>query len=313
MDTIKNYLENIFARLPKTKAIIKLKEDMLNNMNDKYQELKDAGKSENEAIGIVISEFGNIDELLFELGINKNTIEEEEILKTIDKEEAQNIINVREKYLKVINAGVWLTIMAIASCVLTSVISTTYGVFVLLSLISISVGMFIYSGFQLHEYEYLSKEIFNLTFEAKSYVSELKEEFQNKFRISIIVGVVLCILSIALFAVISEITKSNELSVFLFFTCISIAVSTFIYVGTKMENYNLILQEESHSKKSKQNHKLVEQVGAVYWPLVIVGYLIWSFSSMRWEITWIVFPICGIVFGGISSILNSVCNKKVRI
>ena len=42
---------------------------MLRTMEDKYEELKMEGKSENEAIGIVISEFGNIDELIDELGL----------------------------------------------------------------------------------------------------------------------------------------------------------------------------------------------------------------------------------------------------
>ena len=38
-------------------------------MEDKYNELISEGKSDNEAIGIVISEFGNLDELADSLGI----------------------------------------------------------------------------------------------------------------------------------------------------------------------------------------------------------------------------------------------------
>ena len=69
METIRIYLENMFSRLPKTPQIIRLENDMLRTMEDKYEELKSQGKSENEAIGIVISEFGNIDELLAELDL----------------------------------------------------------------------------------------------------------------------------------------------------------------------------------------------------------------------------------------------------
>ena len=54
METIKNYLENMFSGLPRTDEMTKLKNDIYENMNDKYQELKAEGKSENEAIGIVI-------------------------------------------------------------------------------------------------------------------------------------------------------------------------------------------------------------------------------------------------------------------
>ncbi len=69
METIKNYIENMFLGYPKTEKIEKIKNDLLSNMEDKYNELKKSGKTENEAIGIVISEFGNIDEILNEVGI----------------------------------------------------------------------------------------------------------------------------------------------------------------------------------------------------------------------------------------------------
>ncbi|MEM5597801.1 permease prefix domain 1-containing protein [Niallia circulans] len=69
MNSIINYLDNVFASLPKTLEMETLKQEMLSNMEDKYNELKKAGKLEHEAIGIVISEFGNMDELLSELDL----------------------------------------------------------------------------------------------------------------------------------------------------------------------------------------------------------------------------------------------------
>lgn len=58
METIKNYLENMFQALPKTEEILRLKNELLLNMEEKYTELKSHGKTENEAIGIVISMTG---------------------------------------------------------------------------------------------------------------------------------------------------------------------------------------------------------------------------------------------------------------
>ena len=60
-------------------------------MEDKYNELKSEGKSENEAIGIVISEFGNIDELINELDINQILIPKSEEL-TYLKNPIKNMI-----------------------------------------------------------------------------------------------------------------------------------------------------------------------------------------------------------------------------
>lgn len=69
MELIRNYIEGIFSGLPKTKEIIEMKLNMIDNMEEKYNALLDEGKNENEAIGIVISQFGNIEELKSELGI----------------------------------------------------------------------------------------------------------------------------------------------------------------------------------------------------------------------------------------------------
>ena len=69
METIKNYLESMFADLPNTAAVLKAKQELYSMMEDKYTELKEEGMADNEAIGIVISEFGNLDELAETLGI----------------------------------------------------------------------------------------------------------------------------------------------------------------------------------------------------------------------------------------------------
>lgn len=69
MDTIREYLNNLFMGFPETPAVLRAKAELLEMMEDKYEECLSEGKSEKEAVGIVISEFGNIEELSEELGI----------------------------------------------------------------------------------------------------------------------------------------------------------------------------------------------------------------------------------------------------
>ena len=69
MDTIRTYLENMFLHLPKNPEVRRAKEELLSMMGDKYQELKREGRSENEAIGIVISEFGNLAWIIQQFGL----------------------------------------------------------------------------------------------------------------------------------------------------------------------------------------------------------------------------------------------------
>ena len=69
METIRNYLESMFANLPNTPEVLRAKTELLQMMEDKYSELRAEGRTDNEAVGIVISEFGNLDELAESLGI----------------------------------------------------------------------------------------------------------------------------------------------------------------------------------------------------------------------------------------------------
>ena len=51
-------------------------------MEDKYNELINDGKNENEAVGTVISEFGNLEELSKELGLEKEFSYQQESTKS---------------------------------------------------------------------------------------------------------------------------------------------------------------------------------------------------------------------------------------
>ncbi|WP_251037654.1 permease prefix domain 1-containing protein [Paenibacillus albidus] len=95
MGTIIGYLNNMLAALPRTSQMLKLKQDLLASMEEKYYELKKDGKTENEAVGIVISEFGNIDELISELGIGQNY--GEELLPFLSEDEAEGFVAAKKR------------------------------------------------------------------------------------------------------------------------------------------------------------------------------------------------------------------------
>ena len=92
METIKNYLDTMFANLPSNPAVLKAKEVLWEMMEDKYNELIASGRTENEAVGTVISEFGNLQELADALGledemnVSERTVEESKKDNTITED-----------------------------------------------------------------------------------------------------------------------------------------------------------------------------------------------------------------------------------
>lgn len=71
METIRLYIDNMFLGIEETTRVKVAKAELLAMMEDKYHELKDQGLNENEAVGQVISEFGNLEELAEDLGLEK--------------------------------------------------------------------------------------------------------------------------------------------------------------------------------------------------------------------------------------------------
>ncbi|WP_346936402.1 permease prefix domain 1-containing protein [Clostridium sp.] len=328
METIRNYLDNIFSSLPKSEEIIKLKEELLSNMEEKYRELKESGKTENEAIGIVISEFGNIDELIMELGIeNRKPIES---IHTVTMEEAENYMRDKVKYGKLIAVGVILCILAPAMLMFThniiigGVFSTEINVETLEGLsviplfifIAIAVGLFIYAGTQLDKYKYLEED-FICPLDVQQRVKVKKEEFSSNFTKLNIIGVTLCVLSPVALIGISAIGGYNDdiistYGAIVLLIMVAIAVFIFIRVGNINNSYNALLQIEEYSSKGKENNKVTGDVASVVWPIATVIFLIWGLGFDGWDICWIVFPITGILFGAFSGLYALIKRNNKR-
>lgn len=66
-DKLRRYVDGLFARTVLTKKAVELKEEMLQNMHDKYNDLISEGKNPEAAYNIVVAGIGDVDVLLSEL------------------------------------------------------------------------------------------------------------------------------------------------------------------------------------------------------------------------------------------------------
>lgn len=334
METILNYLDNMFASYEQTPEVLRAKEDLAEMMEDKYNELTASGKIENEAIGIVISEFGNIQELAEELEIKTNRKETER------KESSRIIIEEKqddqkddegfsdtgmrhlsdmeaEEYLFIVKqssisiaAGVFLCICSPVLIILLGAIqdfmipisdgiAVGAGVTVLLCMVACAVGLFITSGMKLDKYDYLKNECFIINEQYKKEIIHLRESRKGNFTAKITAGVIMCILSVIPLILVPAVLDGEKdfpviLSVIFLMVIVASAVSLFITAGMEEESYKVILQEKEFSIKKKAGKKIENVISAIYWPVIVIAYLAWSFICGGWGYTWIIWPIAGI-------------------
>jgi len=69
MKKIKNHIEELFKEIPRTQESELVKQEIIQNLEEKVIFLMESGKEEEDAINKAIVEFGDIDELKKELGV----------------------------------------------------------------------------------------------------------------------------------------------------------------------------------------------------------------------------------------------------
>lgn len=319
MDTIKTYLDNLFAGMERTTEVMKAKDELLQIMEDKYHELKDDGVSENEAIGIVISDFGNLNELKETLGLHE--VPRNDHLVIMNVQDVIKFMNDTTQYFPKVVVGIFICILSIIPLfALFGLQAMKYinvsedqagmiGVILFVMIVAIGVYLIISNYSKLTQYEYLDKKEIQLEYQAKEHVLKLKEKYTPRFKSIIPFSVLLYILSILpIFISILFYGDKNDGPLFLSLSTLIfiVAISTYLLLSRFGEHNGIkkLLQEDEYSIENKIREQKYGYINIVFWVLAVAIYFGWSFITNDWEITWIVFPIAGLLYAALMAFLN---------
>ncbi len=103
-EKIRIYVNNLFKEAPNTKAVNDMKDEIISNAVDKYNDLKAEGKNDKESYEKVILEIGNIDEIVSELA-KEDPIKREYYEKS------------RRKTALIVSISVGLYILSLIACI----------------------------------------------------------------------------------------------------------------------------------------------------------------------------------------------------
>ncbi len=326
MEAIRNYLETMFANLPNTPEVLRAKNELWQMMEDKYNELIADGKNDNEAVGTVIAEFGNLDEISEDLGIRNVVSGTQDITRRqVTMEEVKKYLHESSNYAFKISLGVFLCISSPIGAILSEAasFSSLVGLFFLMAFVATAVILFVHSSIRIHRWDFLKQELCTIDFATTNYVNDQKERYNPTYALLMTVGIVLCVISFVPAAIIDEL----DISFFGFDTDDMAGVLLFVFVATGVfmivlsyninNTYTTILKlnnastvsgnyVSSQHPETKYISPAAASIMSVYWQTVTCIYLIWSFLTFNWHYTWIIWPIAGIISG----VLNSAFKKN---
>lgn len=161
------------------------------------------------------------------------------------------------------------------------------GEIIFLFFVLIGVITFVYFGMKDSHFKNSHSEITDY------YTDSQRSEFNQTYSLSIATGV-----GVILFAVVLQILIENlyneNLANGLFMVFVTIAVGIFVYFGTLKSKYDQV--DLKVIKQEKRNKKVSIYCGIIMM-IVTAIYLGCSFTTNAWHISWIVYPIGGIICG----------------
>jgi hypothetical protein len=313
MDAIKTYIDNVFAAFPQTERLLTLKRDMLSGMEEKYHALKDEGKSEHEAVGGVIANFGSIDEIVAELGIEQHkaveVAAEDEDTMSVSGDEAREYLSKTKRAAYMIGAGVWMILGGVSAMLMLNGIifygmNEALGIIVLMFAIAAAIPLFVVGGLSLRPYESYEEKKILLDSQTRFEIEQKSSAFAPIFAILISVAIGIILLGAGTMVAFLEILEpeNENAPIALFLILIGFSVFLFTSAGMNRSAFDVLLGKGEYiSKKvNKQIGRLIGTIAAVYWPLIVGVFLLWSFLGDAWEISWIVWPVAGVVFGAVA-------------
>ena len=241
----------------------------------------------------------------------------------VTMEEADEFLRIKTKTSPIIAFGVSLCVASAAPLIaliglsesrrigITEDFASGIGVAILLVMVAVAVFLFILSGRESSKYEFLGKEEIETEYGVDGIVREKKNGFSGKFTISVGIGVVLCILSCVPLMLCAGINAKDDIVVIsVSILLLIVAVNLFVRVGIVNSSFDVLLQEGDYTVKKKKEAPVVGAVMLVYWLIFVAIYLGWSFPTGKWDISWVVWPIAGVLSPIVALITRMFVNKK---
>lgn len=130
-EEIKKYIDDLFLKAPKTKAAYELKEELMANSNERFYDLLKEGVPEGDALDIVMTSIGDIDQLFPDMNstgsLNRHSDEH------LKKNAAIKAVAIA---LYIIGFAVWMT--------MDQFVGTDLGFVVMLIFAAVATGMLVY-------------------------------------------------------------------------------------------------------------------------------------------------------------------------
>ena len=248
----------------------------------------------------------------------------EETVRSVSLEEASSFLENNERAASRISTGVMMCILAPVLLILigglaeadfigiSDATAGAGGTAILIVIVAIAVGLFVREGIRNKPYEYLDNTAIDTEYGVSGMVKERRDSYAETHSRLLIIGIMMCIIGAVPMLVIEMTKYSNNtdllpiVGVAMMLVIIAVGVKLIVLTCIRQGGYDRLLEEGDYTRLNKKAGKY----DGIYWAVATVVYLGWSFITMRWELTWIVWPIAGVLFVAYREVMKAIVRSK---
>ena len=92
--------------------------------------------------------------------------------------------------------------------------------------------------------------------------------------------------------------------------CIACAVFLFVSAGMIRDSYQKLLEEGDYTVENKLKAKRNNNISIIYWGVITAIFLAYSFVTMDWGRSWIIWPVAAVLFGAVCAVADMIRKKQ---
>ncbi len=244
----------------------------------------------------------------------------DEPVRMVAMEEAHAFLDYNEKSAHTVSTGVMLCILSPVILIvlgglaeaekipMSETVAGMCGVVILLLMVAAAVGMFIMVSLNGSKYEYLEKDDIDTAYGVSGFVKERRAEYAGTHSRLLIIGIMLCIVAAVPLLILGATRYSNNTDILpiagvaALLITVAAGVKMIVLTSIRQEGMDKLLEEGDYTRLGKRSSRY----DGVYWAIATAIYLGWSFVSYDWMLTWIIWPIAGVLFVVYKEIVKAV-------
>lgn len=176
------------------------------------------------------------------------------------------------------------------------------GFVIMIVIASVATAIFIMVNREMSPYEFLEKEAIETEYGVSGMVKKKMEDREASHTKNIIIGTILCILSIVPLLTLEVISNENEfyesLGTGMLFLICAIGVYFIVKATAEFNGYCKLLEEKDYSREKKYEKQNKVNISTVYWLVVTaVFFLVRFIIDDGWKYAGLIWLVAGVLYG----------------